>query len=191
MRAVGDVLMHSGASALSSSSVARAAGVDKALVYRYFGGFDALLTAYASSQAYWPSVAEIIPDFEELMALPFAERFGVVLRRYASALHARPATVAILAAELVDRIAVHPVLLARRESFGMEMLRLAADAPSSVDVPAIASLITGAIHYLLVRSRSVSVFNGIEIDSDDGWERIEAAVEAMARGAVLAATAAS
>src|SRR5262245_44895787 len=59
--AVGQVLLTRGASALTPSAVAAHAGVDKALIYRYFGDFESLLSQYAKTPGYWPSVDEIVP----------------------------------------------------------------------------------------------------------------------------------
>jgi hypothetical protein len=42
--------------------VAREAGVDKVLIYRYFGGVDELLGAFGQSGDFWPSVAQVIGD---------------------------------------------------------------------------------------------------------------------------------
>jgi AcrR family transcriptional regulator len=184
VEAVGAVLAEEGASALSPSTVAKKAGVDKALVYRYFGTFDDLVAAYAESRSYWPTLEELVPDRAELFARPIADRFAIVLRRYVAALRARPATVDVLAAELLDRVALHPSLMSRRETLGLELLSLAHDPPPGVDVAALATVLTSSVHYLLVRARQIRVFNGVDIRSDEGWRRIEDTVELLARSAL-------
>lgn len=177
--AVGQVLLTRGASALTPSAVAAHAGVDKALIYRYFGDFESLLSQYAKTPGYWPSVDEIVPDREALLRLPFLERVLLVMQRYAEALRRRPETIAVLAAELADREAVHPALINVREEFGLALLQLAHDAPAEVDAAALATLLTGAIHYLLIRARQVKAFNGIDLASDAGWQRVSGALRVM------------
>jgi AcrR family transcriptional regulator len=173
---------------LSLSSVARHAGVDKALVYRYFGSFEGLLDAYVKDSTYWPAAADVAFDPDALRALPLGVRFVTVLQRYARALRARPETLAILAAELSGRAAFPRVfqlaLEARREAFGRELFELSLDAPPGLDVAALASVATGSLHYLLIRARQVELFNGIPLAKDEGWARIEAALEAAVLGAV-------
>lgn len=181
VKAVGQVLSERGLSGVSASNVAAQAGVDKALIYRYFGSFDALLESYASSPDYWPSVEEIIVDRRALLELPFLERFSLVMRRYARALRARPATIAVLAAELTDRVALHPRLTQQREEFGLALLELTHDAPVDFDSAAMATVLTGAVHYLLIRAGQVEAFNGIALASDEGWARIEVAMDVLIR----------
>ena len=48
--AVGTLLAREGFGALGINAVADEAGVDKVLIYRYFGGMDELLSAFWSEQ---------------------------------------------------------------------------------------------------------------------------------------------
>lgn len=179
MAAVGHILAEEGAAALSASSVARRVGVDKALIYRYFESFEGLIEAYARDGLYWPNAEDIVPDAAVLLALPFSERVALILRRYAAALRARPETLSILAGELAERGPFQGVLEARRERFGQALFEYAHDAPAGLDVPALVTVLTGSIHYLLIRARQVRVFNGIPIHSDAGWQRLDAAIATM------------
>ncbi len=187
IEAVGATLADGGVSALGLSAVARRAGVDKALIYRYFGSFEQLLDAYIKDAIYWPTPDDVAGDRGALMAMPFAQRFATVMKRYAAAIRARPDTIAILAAELAaGATPFQAALEGRREQFGLALLALAHDAPAGLDVPALATVVTGSIHYLLIRARQVALFNGIAIATDEGWSRIEAAIDRTVRGAVLA-----
>jgi AcrR family transcriptional regulator len=47
--AVGALLAEAGFSALGVNALARRAGVNKSLIYRYYGGMDGLLRAYAEA----------------------------------------------------------------------------------------------------------------------------------------------
>jgi AcrR family transcriptional regulator len=170
------------------SAVAKIAGVDKALVYRYFGDLDGVLHAYAESTLFWPTVEELAHDRAALLALPFADRYCLLLKRYARALRGRPATLAVLAAELTKRCAWHAPIEASREAFGQAMFELTQDAPQGFDVAAVTSVLSSSIHYLLLRARHIVLFNGIAIRSDEGFERIERAIELRARSAAQAAT---
>ncbi|GEJ44129.1 MULTISPECIES: TetR/AcrR family transcriptional regulator [unclassified Chryseobacterium] len=54
--AVGKILRTKGYTALKVSSIAATAGVDKKMIYSYFGGFDGLIDEYIQSQDYWSKV---------------------------------------------------------------------------------------------------------------------------------------
>src|SRR5512145_1953710 len=56
--AVATVLARDGFSGLGVNTVAREAGVSKVLIYRYYGGLDQLLGAYARGRAFWPTIDE-------------------------------------------------------------------------------------------------------------------------------------
>ena len=100
--AVGAILAREGFGALGVNSVAHEAGVDKVLIYRYFGGMTDLLHAFGQSGDFWPSITEVLgEDPSELLELPLADRWALGLSRYAEALRRRPVTKEILAWEQI------------------------------------------------------------------------------------------
>ena len=184
--AVGAILARDGFSQLGVNAVAHEARTDKALIYRYFGGFGELLEAYAESASFWPSLEEMAggpPD--ELAALPLSARVERVVHHYVHQLRMRPVTLEILAWELSERNEVTIRLEAVRERRGLALMRaLGGDLSPEVDLAAIAAVLAGSVHYLLLRARWVRIFNGIDLRSDDGWARLEAAGRSMVLGAL-------
>jgi AcrR family transcriptional regulator len=184
--AVGAILARDGFSRLGVNAVAQRAGTDKALIYRYFGGMPALLGAYAESASFWPSIEEMAGgSLEELAALPLRARWERALHHYIAELRKRPLTQEILAWELSERNEVTARLEEVRERRGLVLSAvLARDVPSGVDVAALAGLFSGAVHYLLLRARKIRLFNGIDLHTEEGWLRLEAAGRAMVLGAL-------
>jgi AcrR family transcriptional regulator len=184
--AVGAILARHGFTHLGVNAVAAQAGTDKALIYRYFGGFPRLLEAYAESAAFWPTTEEMAGGpLGELGALPLAARVARVVHSYIGQLRARPLTQEILAWELSERNEVTARLEEVRERRGLELMTvLARDLPPTVDVAGVASILAGAVHYLLLRARRIRVFNGIDLRREEGWARLEAAARTMVIGAL-------
>jgi AcrR family transcriptional regulator len=184
--AVGAILARDGFSRLGVNAVAQEAGSDKALIYRYFGGFAQLLEAYAESTAFWPTTEEMAGGpLGELAALPLAARVDRVVASYVAQLRARPLTQEILAWELAERNEVTARLEEVRERRGLElMMVLARELPPGVDLAAVASILAGGVHYLLLRARRIRVFNGIDLHTEEGWSRLETAARAMVLGAL-------
>ena len=184
--AVGAILARDGFSRLGVNAVAQEAGADKALIYRYFGGFAELLQAYAESTTFWPTTEEMAGGpLGELAALPLAARVDQVVAGYLAQLRARPLTQEILAWELAERNEVTARLEEVRERRGLElMMVLARDLPAGVDLAAVSAILAGGIHYLLLRARRIRVFNGIDLRTEEGWSRLEAAARAMVLGAL-------
>jgi AcrR family transcriptional regulator len=82
---------------LRAETIARQAGANKSLLYRYFGSIDGLIRAYASSN-------DFMPDFEEVLAhmrpmprdVELRAAIGQLVEAYVLALEKRPATVQVL-----------------------------------------------------------------------------------------------
>ena len=71
LAAVGTVLARDGFGAVGVNAIAREAGVDKVLIYRYFGGLPELLQRWGASGRFWPGVDEMLgDDVQALRALP-------------------------------------------------------------------------------------------------------------------------
>ena len=58
--AVGVVLARDGFGAVGVNAIAKEAGVDKVLIYRYFGGLPELLREWGASGRFWPRVADLL-----------------------------------------------------------------------------------------------------------------------------------
>jgi len=186
--AVGSILARDGFAQLGVNAVAQEARTDKALIYRYFGGFGPLLEAYAESAAFWPTTEEMAGgSLDDLTALPLAARVEQIVRSYICQLRMRPLTQEILAWELYERNEVTIRLEDVRERRGLAlMMSLARDLPPTVDLAAVSAVLAGGVHYLLLRARRIRLFNGIDLRTDEGWSRLEAAARAMVIGALTA-----
>lgn len=179
--AVGRVLARDGFRGLGVNAVARAAGADKVLIYRYFGDLAGLMRAYGESADFWPSVDEVLgSDPEALLALPLGPRLSRIVTRLLQALSARPQTIEIMAWETLQENALTAMLAEVRERWSREVIaRAAPDADASeTDWIAVASLLVAGFQYLLIRSRTTTEYGGIDLSTEAGWARIEDAIRA-------------
>ncbi len=177
--AVGSLLSKGGFGALGVNAVAEEAGVDKVLIYRYFGGMDDLLKAFGKSGDFWPSIAEVIgEDPSHLLQKPLAERWAIGLKRYADALRRRPVTKEILAWEQIEQNELIQVLREAREEWFEELLTHFPDDSEATDTDLVTTVlvIVGAIHYFVVLGRLQDDFSGIAIGADEGWEVIDSVI---------------
>lgn len=174
--AVGETLAKGGFRALGVNAVAARAGVDKVLVYRYFGGLPELLAAYAERGEFWYGVDELVGAH-----LPPADPdtpggwLELAMRRHVAWLKDRPVTLEIMAWEMVERNELTLALAEVREARGMEAMERVARRfalPQSLDLAALVALFAAATNYLLVRSRGIRIFQGLDLRRDEGWERL-------------------
>ena len=172
---VGRLLARSGFAALGVNALAREAGVDKVLIYRYFDGLPNLLKAYCERGDFWPTAAEVLlPDVATLRATPLAARTAAIVVNLLDALRRRPQTIEILAWEVVESNALTDTLAAIRERWSRDVTELVLpDATEDrADHLALANLLVAGIQYLLIRSRTTPVYGGIPLRTDEGWARI-------------------
>lgn len=181
--AVGEVLAEEGFGAIGVNAVARRAGVDKVLIYRYFGGLPELLTAWGQSGRFWPSVDELLgSDRSAFLALPAAQRYTRFMDHFIDGLRARPLTLEILAAEVVQRNELTAILEHEREQWGEQAGRLLGgdEFARRPELLGLTILLIAGVQYLLVRSRKIRVFGGVDLQSDAGWTQLKASVRQMA-----------
>ncbi|WP_163560323.1 TetR/AcrR family transcriptional regulator [Halomonas sp. NO4] len=184
IEAVGTALSEHGFQGLGVNAVARVAGVDKVLIYRYFGGLAELLEAYGESQGFWPSREEVLGrKVAVIKALPKAERVEAVLLGLLDALRQRPQTIEVLAWEAVQQSPLTAMLAERREAWSRQILAELFDDAGPEDRPllTLASLLVAGFQYLLIRARRGSVYGGIALDSEAGWAEVRDAIRRACR----------
>jgi AcrR family transcriptional regulator len=189
LEAVGKMIVRDGLAAIGVNALAREAGCDKVLIYRYFRDLEGVYAAYAAQSDFWWSVDELTRGIDP-SRLTAAEAMKTLLRRHAHALRARPVTLAVLAAELTNRTRLVVALEAVRERRAQELAAWVGEryrAPPSRDVEAVAMLLGVAVNYLAVRARTIRVMSGVKIRSDSDWERIFAAIDALIDGVLRGA----
>jgi len=189
LAAVGQVLARDGFGALGINAIAREAGVDKVLIYRYFGGLPELLRQWGASGRFWPTMDELLGnDRQAVLALPLAERYALFFDRFIDALRARPLTLEILAAEIVERNELTAILETEREQWGSQAEALFGgdDLARAPQLRGITLLLVAGVMYLLVRARKIRIFGAIDLHTDAGWATLKAAVAGMAQQAFAA-----
>ncbi|MBA7933810.1 MULTISPECIES: TetR/AcrR family transcriptional regulator [Klebsiella] len=174
LNAVGNILIRDGAAGLGINAVAREAGVDKVLIYRYFGGLDELLTAFGSYGGFWPSVDELLAGYD-IAAMPFSARLQLFIDKIIDALRARPLTQEILAMEVSSPNVLTEILNVSLERWGLDVkVRLAEGYPGDVEkLNIIITTLFAGIQYFMLKSRSTPTFGGIAIQEDEGWKSIK------------------
>jgi AcrR family transcriptional regulator len=175
LNAVGRLLARSGFKEVGVNSIAREAGVDKVLIYRYFGGLPELLKAFAAETDFWPDLPELTQDTgrpgDQLSA---AEQAKALVLAFGRSLRRRPLTQEIMRWELLERNELTDALARHREEQGAKLFE-SFDEGQEVDIRAIGSLLAAGQTYLILRSKTADVYNGLDLSSDEDWSRIERA----------------
>lgn len=180
-----DIIRKDGFEKLGVNAIAERAGLSKVLIYRYFGDLSGLLRAVADELD--PVQAK---SAERLMAdVPPHAGPGDIIRDVVMRLHQSlredELTKQLLVWELTHENEVTRVMSAAREDVGLQLterfsgLLRERHVPSGLDVNALLAVVTAGVFYLTLRSDSVRAYNGVDIRSTEGWERIGATLKTM------------
>ena len=157
--AVGRLLLEKGYPAVGINAIARQAGCDKVLIYRYFGGFDELLLAFAETTTLWWEVDEIITESAtDCAAIPLHTYLQTLLDRYVAALESRPLALEIMAWEMSEQNNLTGALARTRSERGMELVKRIRSYyhQPNIDIGGILGVFGAAINYLVIRTRKQS-----------------------------------
>jgi AcrR family transcriptional regulator len=157
--AVGAILLEQGYPAVGINAIARQAGCDKVLIYRYFGGLDALLLAFAETTTLWWEVDEVIIETAaECAEIALPDYLQTLLGRYVTALESRPLALEIMAWEMSAHNNLTNTLARIRGERGMELVKRirAFYQQPNIDIGGILGVFGAAINYLIIRTRKQS-----------------------------------
>jgi AcrR family transcriptional regulator len=181
LRAARRILAVNGFRKIGVNAVAREAGVDKVLIYRYFGGIPGLLGELSGDRDFWPSVEDLLGDaWSGRAEMPIREISIAIIKGRLRELLKRPETMEVLRWEQVERNALTDRLHRDREAQGWELFNLLPGLdklPKGMDLEAIAALAIAGVTYLALRSKTADTFQGVDLHSPEGWARIDRAVE--------------
>jgi len=185
IHAIGTLLARDGFRGLGVNALAREAGIDKVLIYRYFGGLDAAVEAYANEVEFWPTADELAGYHDDLLLnAPLADRIIAYLKNLARALHRRPSTLAILAWEMAEQNDLTDQLdgVRRRvtEEFVERFITPALASPS--DVRGALELLSMGVIAAVVRSRHAQVLRLSGGEDAEDWSAIDRVIEKVGSG---------
>ncbi len=156
LQAVEQIMLKDGFPAIGINAIARQAGCDKVLIYRYFNGFDGLLQAFAETTELWWKIDEVITEADDQIGqTPLPEYLQTLLKRHAEALQSKPLTLEIMAWELSQQNNLTVALARTRAERGMLLVKkIRANYQNpSIDIGGILGVFGAAINYLVIRTR--------------------------------------
>lgn len=184
IEAVGTLLAREGFTGLGVNAVAREAGVDKVLIYRYFGGISELTVAFGREGNFWPSIKELAGgDVERYSRLSVTVQLSELNRNFIQAIRQRPLTQEILAWEMIERNELTVELETIRENTMLNFFDMFfPSADKGPDIAAMGAIIGAGVSYLVTRGRKIRFYNGVDLETEAGWQRLERAIDTMIKG---------
>jgi len=179
LNAVGEILESQGYAALKINHVAKVAGRDKALIYKYFGGLDGLLEEYIHRLDFWSNVpsdvaAHHLTDHGQSLAIRMLqEQFDYVFKH-------RELQKVLLWRLSEERPSLRK-LKVNQEAKGEALLGNITDphfGGQAKRFRAVMAILISGIDYLnLYASANGSVFCGLDLKDQENRESIQDALD--------------
>lgn len=177
--AVGKVIQRKGYPGLTANNIAIAAGVDKKLVWTYFGGVNNLIEEYLNQKDYWKTSAKGEIDTILNSSQIGAQEINSLLQNQFNILMKDKALQKIIHWGLGEKHKLLKNIGDRREEVGEELFSLIMENfdESKVDLRAHIALVLGGIYCMSLHAKTDGgTFCGININEPSGKERIEKAI---------------
>ena len=188
LRAMGDVMAERGTEKAGINAVAEKAGVNKVLIYRYFGGWNGLLEAYVQRGFFLSMFNEkfldAVPD--NLTAENRSKVWSEYTIQYMREFRARKPSQELIRWDMSHGETDRARRLAefRDNSYKKLVDKLAPF--SEYDPIAITSLMVAAVTNVVLTSTQRDHIGGIDLRTDAGWERLETAIRRIYSGLNIA-----
>lgn len=181
LEAVGTILKTQGHAGLKINAIAATAGVDKKMIYTYFGGLDGLIDEFIRRQDFWSNVKndQPIPPINDggkaVAQQLLLQQFEYVLQN--------EGLQKLLLWRLSEERNSLRVWTDNQESNGEQLFKYVADPHFGDNAPqfrAIMAILISGLYYLDLYSMvNGSIFCGIDIKSEKGRSEIEKAIVFM------------
>ncbi|MDD1500223.1 TetR/AcrR family transcriptional regulator [Agrobacterium sp. CNPSo 3708] len=177
------LLAEEGFQGFGINAVARRAGCDKQLIYRYFGGLEGLVSAIGEDLGSW--VQDRIPeDTGGMFLLTYGDLMERLMLSYLDALRADPLVCKIIAWELSEQTEqVKQLADARSKALvkWIDRMRGSLQPPKGADPVVLNALLFASIQHLVIAGATNGQFSGVSLKSDKDWDKIAVAVKRIVR----------
>jgi AcrR family transcriptional regulator len=171
------VLAEAGMQGVSVTRVAEKAGISKVLVYRYFGNLDGLLDYYVSTGRVLPTYTPVV--LEQMRPTHFkdiAPYWSTNALNLINKVRASPSSRQLLMATVQENDPLSDTVSRTLDQQLTSLVNQFSFVKGS-DHKAIAAVVLGGLSYLTIQAQLDHTTMGLDLRGEEGWARIEKAVE--------------
>ncbi|RKF35163.1 TetR family transcriptional regulator [Sphingobacterium siyangense] len=174
--AVGKVIQKKGYHALNGPNIALECGLNKALIWNYFGGLDQLVEAYLTQKDFWQIGDKGV--LEQMITNPGSISISLIeelLKSQFNTFLKDKTKQKVIHWGLGEKTKALKNIADRRELLGEELFKHVDSKfeNSENDLRATLAILVSSIYYLSLQAKSTgSTFCGIDVNTEAGKERI-------------------
>jgi AcrR family transcriptional regulator len=184
LRAAKALLSEEGFQNFGINAVARRAGCDKQLIYRYYGGLNGLVEAIGSDLGTW--VRDRIPeDTGGMFLLTYGDLMERLALLFLQALRDDPLMRRIVAWEVSENTEqVRRLAESRSKALSqwLERMKGSLAPPKGVDAAAVNAILIAAIQHLVLSASAGGQCAGLALKTPKDWEKAATALKRIVRG---------
>ena len=173
--AVSKVIEEEGFTKIGINRTARQAQCDKVLIYRYFGGLDGLLAAWAKQYDFYSfAYSEFINQIEQAETSGLEEIIKTVLLKQLEYMKENQLMQELYVWELSGNSSFHTIQEEREKNGHKLQLELEKRLNGNCrDCNFYITIIIAAINYIILFTRQYNMFNGIDFSKPEAWDGLK------------------
>lgn len=180
LNAVGRILESEGHTGLKLSKIAAKAGVDKSLIYRYFGDVDNLIEIFLLREDYWAGTARNVNDaVGDLKDIKVLDLINYYLEKQYDTVSENKVLQKTMLWSISEKNSVMAKMIANREETGADLFKLTDQIldKNQVNFRAISAINVAATYYLAMHSaHNEGTFCELALHTEEGKEEIKKAI---------------
>ena len=175
LEAVSRVIEDEGFTKIGINRIARQAQCDKVLIYRYFGGLDGLLVAWAKQYDFYSfAYSEFINQIEQAETSNLGEIIKAVLLKQLEYLKDNQLMQELYVWELSGNSSFRVIQVEREKNGYKLQLELEKRLGDSCrDCNFHITIIIAAINHIILFTRQYNMFNGIDFSKPEAWDELK------------------
>lgn len=174
LEAVSRIIEEEGFTKIGVNRIAKKAQCDKVLIYRYFGGLDGLLVAWARQHDFYTfAYSQYTSEIMQATASNLRDIIKKVLLQQLEYLKANNLMQELYLWELSGNSSFRAIQVERENNgykLQLEIEKKFGNAGN--DCNFYVTIIIAAINYIVLFTRQYNMFNGIDFNQPEAWERL-------------------
>ena len=172
--AVGELIRVKGYTGLGVNKIAKQAGVNKKLIYRYFGSPENLIEAYVVEKDYWMVFSEKLKDQAAEEKVDLQETISNILEQQFDFFFSEVEMQQLILWEISGESKLMKSIAVVREDLAAEFLRLTDEhfENSGINFRALSALLSAGVYYMILHDKA-GEYCGLDIKRAGDREEVK------------------